>query len=219
MPAQQLKDHYKILEVSPDAPAEDIKKAYRKLAFKYHPDTNKAGHSTEYFREVREAYAILSHPQRRKQYDNERWLAGMGNRAKEHVVVSPEWILKESVKLRNHMATVDTYRMSHSALYDYIMLLLSDHHMSILKREDERDINLRIIDQLLESAKGLKFMYMNPLAARLAELAGTDNELLTNIYTKVRQRQKQAEWEWWLPFFLVAMGLLMVLAMYYWGRK
>lgn len=64
------KDYYKTLEVDKNADAAQIKKAYRKLAKKYHPDTNGGNPGAEEkFKEVTEAYNILSDPEKRKLYD------------------------------------------------------------------------------------------------------------------------------------------------------
>jgi len=64
------KDYYKILGVSKDASPEEIKRAYRKLALKYHPDRNKGNKAAEAkFKEINEAYAVLSDPEKRRQYD------------------------------------------------------------------------------------------------------------------------------------------------------
>lgn len=64
------KDYYKILGVSKESSAAEIKKAYRKLALKYHPDKNKGDKSAEEkFKEISEAYAVLSDAEKRKQYD------------------------------------------------------------------------------------------------------------------------------------------------------
>lgn len=64
------KDYYDILGVSKDASQKEIKKAYRKLAKKYHPDTNDGDEkSSEKFKEISEAYEILSDPEKRKRYD------------------------------------------------------------------------------------------------------------------------------------------------------
>lgn len=65
------KDYYKILGVSKSASPEEIKKAYRKLALKYHPDRHEGDKAAEErFKEISEAYAVLSNPEKRKQYDN-----------------------------------------------------------------------------------------------------------------------------------------------------
>ncbi len=63
-------DYYEILGVSKDASDDDIKKAYRKLAVKYHPDKNPGDKSAEEkFREATEAYEVLKDPKKRTQYD------------------------------------------------------------------------------------------------------------------------------------------------------
>lgn len=61
------KDYYKILGVSENTGPEDIKKAYRNLAFRYHPDRS-AGNE-ELMKEINEAYAVLSNPAKKKEYD------------------------------------------------------------------------------------------------------------------------------------------------------
>ena len=65
-----VNDPYKTLGVDRKASDEEIKKAYRKLARQYHPDTNKGDKAEERFKEVQEAYSILSDPQKRKAYDS-----------------------------------------------------------------------------------------------------------------------------------------------------
>jgi curved DNA-binding protein len=64
------KDYYKILEVPRSASQEEMKKAYRKLAMKHHPDRNKGDKTAEAkFKDINEAYAVLSNAEKRKQYD------------------------------------------------------------------------------------------------------------------------------------------------------
>lgn len=73
------KDFYKVLGVPKDAKADEIKKAYRKLARQYHPDANKGDAAAEErFKEISEAYDVLSDEARRKEYDEARALFGSG---------------------------------------------------------------------------------------------------------------------------------------------
>ncbi len=77
--AVKFRDYYEVLGVSRTANADDIKKAYRKLARKYHPDVNPGDKSTEEkFKEINEAYEVLSDPDKRKRYDQlgSNWKAG-----------------------------------------------------------------------------------------------------------------------------------------------
>ena len=65
----EYKDYYKIMGVGRDAKPEEIKRAYRKLARKYHPDVSKETGAEEKFKEVAEAYAVLGDEEKRKAYD------------------------------------------------------------------------------------------------------------------------------------------------------
>lgn len=63
------KDYYELLGVSKSASANEIKKAYRTLALKYHPDRNKEKGAAETFKEITKAYEVLSDPQKKQTYD------------------------------------------------------------------------------------------------------------------------------------------------------
>ncbi|MCP5146092.1 MAG: DnaJ domain-containing protein [Gammaproteobacteria bacterium] len=74
----EFKDYYQIMGVARDATQDDIKRAYRKLARKYHPDVSKEADAEARFKEVGEAYEVLKDPEKRAAYDQlgANWQAG-----------------------------------------------------------------------------------------------------------------------------------------------
>ncbi len=70
---QSEQDHYKVLSITPTATAQEIKQAYRKLSFQYHPDRNHASQkANNKMQKINEAYATLSDPIKRREYDMPR---------------------------------------------------------------------------------------------------------------------------------------------------
>ncbi|HEY5569283.1 MAG TPA: DnaJ C-terminal domain-containing protein [Gammaproteobacteria bacterium] len=74
----EFKDYYEIMGVKRDATQDDIKRAYRKLARKYHPDVSKEARAEERFKELGEAYEVLKDPEKRAAYDQlgSNWKSG-----------------------------------------------------------------------------------------------------------------------------------------------
>jgi len=81
------KDYYKIMGVERDAKPEDIKKAYRRLARKFHPDVSKEANAEAKFKEVQEAYEVLKDPEKRAAYDQ----LGSNWRQGQNFTPPPDW--------------------------------------------------------------------------------------------------------------------------------
>ena len=63
------KDYYNILDIPRNASEDEIRKAYRKMALKFHPDKNKSPEAEDKFKDIAEAYEVLSDPQKREIFD------------------------------------------------------------------------------------------------------------------------------------------------------
>jgi curved DNA-binding protein len=83
----EFRDYYQALGVARDAPADEVKKAYRKLARKYHPDVSKEPDAEARMKEVNEAYAVLSDPEKRAAYDQ----VGRGYQPGQDFRPPPDW--------------------------------------------------------------------------------------------------------------------------------
>jgi curved DNA-binding protein len=83
----EFKDYYQTLGVAREAPADEIRKAFRKLARKYHPDVSKEADAEARMKEVNEAYAVLSDPEKRAAYDQ----LGRNYRPGEEFRPPPDW--------------------------------------------------------------------------------------------------------------------------------
>src|ERR1700730_1833945 len=83
----QYKDYYEVLGVTRGADADEVKRAYRKLARKYHPDVSKERNAEERFKDVQEAYEVLRDPEKRAAYDQ----LGRDYRSGQQFRPPPDW--------------------------------------------------------------------------------------------------------------------------------
>ena len=83
----QYKDYYAVLGLEQEATQDEVKRAYRKLARKYHPDVSEEADAEEHFKEVAEAYEVLKDPEKRSAYDQlgKHWQGG------EEFRPPPDW--------------------------------------------------------------------------------------------------------------------------------
>ena len=150
----EFKDYYASLGVARDAPAEAVKKAYRKLARKYHPDVSKEPQAEQRMKELNEAYAVLSDPEKRAAYDQ----LGKAYRPGQDFRPPPDWDANmefserefsgaEAAQFSDFFAEIFGRRAAHGSAFH---AKSNDHHARVLlDLEDaftgpERQLSLRV---------------------------------------------------------------------------
>jgi molecular chaperone DnaJ len=192
----QLKDYYKILEVTPVASQPDIKKSFRRLALKYHPDRNAGDHLAEaLFREVQEAYEVLSDPKRREEYHYKRWYNRSMGKAFAEQALTPEAILAECQQLQRYVVSMNIFQVDYDALSFHIRQLLNETNTGILQQFNNSSTNRSVIRSLLKAAHPLPLAYLEPIAALMTKLAGQDESLLREINEAIRERRRRDYWD------------------------
>ena len=211
----RLKDYYKILNVPPTAGVDEIRKAFRMLALKYHPDKTQGDRYKEgLFREVQEAYEILSDRKKREEYNYQRWYTRSLGKSYIQQAITPQEILRETKKLSDYIISVNNVHIDYDILSSRIRLLLASESIEVLYQFNETAVNRQIILLLLKTAEPLPFRYVEPISILLARIAGTDNELLQQIKNYSRQRMSREFWEKYTIWLVVLVTGLICWLMY-----
>ena len=110
------KDYYQLLGVKSNASTEEIKKSYRRLALKYHPDKNPGDLLAEaVFKEIAEAYDVLSDAKKREDYHYKRFYTYNYKYAAAQTA-TPQSILNDAIKLQKLIEKADPFRINRDAL-------------------------------------------------------------------------------------------------------
>ena len=191
-----LKDYYKILEVSPSASSIDIKKSYRRLALRYHPDKNVGNNIYESkFKEITEAYQVLSNLRQRQEYNIKVNIFNIAQKRKPPTpIVTAASILHQAVEFRKKIAVLDPERMNKRALYQHIQHLLGRQYVAVLQQQHDPKINKRIIEEILFCSRHLPFAHVEKICFQLTALAGTDNGVYRSIYKFLKDTKSREFW-------------------------
>jgi len=206
------KDYYKILEISPAATPDVIKQAYRKLAFKYHPDKTFGDKLAEHkFKDIVEAYETLSDQHKKINYDYDYKKQTEGGTKTftpppQHQQQSPtngsasrtpQSILKTFIEVRRSVEGIDSRgkKIKQQALYNRLYELLSQNNIALLHAYGNTKVNEQIVNNVLKCCHFLAYPYVQDLSPRLARVAGADNATIEKIYRFSRQKKRWSFWE------------------------
>lgn len=213
------KDYYRILEVSPLADAAAIKKAYRQLAHRYHPDKNPdSGLSEQSFREIKEAYEVLGQQSLRAHYDEWRWLTGRAYRRQKQMPTAT-WLIAQAKDLAVQVSQLEPYQIEQPLLWDYLNFLLSDAHVAVLAAAtaEERE---QFLEWLCQALPRLSPAYLPAVVEKAISICSEDAGCRWQLVRLQRKWKQEEQWRRIKPMVLLAAVLVLVLFMYFWtGRR
>jgi curved DNA-binding protein CbpA len=209
----QVKDYYKILEVEPGAAEADIKKNFRKLALRYHPDTNGGNQQANaWYREIQEAYEVLTDPRKKALYHQERWLLkSTGKPFADTFPLTPYYIEKKCAEFEQNVRLMDHFRMDHKALEKRIDELLNNDVLDALREQADFDSRKSIIELLQKSMGPLDYKFTGIIFTKLFLIADNDPVLIQSISNFKKSKQQEAWWakhQGWI-IALVTIALLL----------
>jgi curved DNA-binding protein CbpA len=211
------KDYYKILEVSPNATALDIKKSYRRLALQYHPDKNFGNQLYEAkFKEIQEAYRVLSDVKRREEYNYNfrKSQQVQPEKKKAPPQTTAQQILSQTIDFRRKIAVLDPDRMNKLALFQQIQHLLSRHNIAILQHYNDAKLNKRIIDEIMYCSRFLPFPHVERICFQLTAIAGSDNATYRKIYNFSKEVRTRAVWNKYKLIAALIVALILCFIIY-----
>lgn len=211
----QIKDYYKTLGISPTAPVNDIKKAYRKLALKYHPDTNDGNALFEvHFVEIKEAYEVLIDPSQREDYNYKRWYNRTIGKDFTHRPLTAHAVLEECKKLTNYLSGTSQFHVEYDGLSRHIREILNDRNMDILQQSGENLLINQVIKLLLHASSHLPYHYHTPIIDQLKVLAGDDKEVTEKIELHIKHHEQKALFEKYKIAGVIIFTLIICLIIY-----
>lgn len=213
------KDYYSILELEPSASLDEIKKAYRRLALQYHPDTTNAdAYALAHFVEVKEAYEVLTNPGRKEQYLQQRWYEQSIGKKKKQPVITPATVLQQALELEKYVSRLDIHRMDKQGLFEYIDALTDDDVIVKLERFDEPSVKKEIVKLLIYSSRLLPSSRSQLLYTKFLRIY-SDPEIVALQTATLRQQRKNEMIERYKPFIVLAAAVLICLLIVLLGNK
>ncbi len=206
-----LKDYYKILELPPNAGLVDIKKSFRKLAMRYHPDKHGEDEvAGAQFMEVQEAYDTLTDPEKKEIYLQQRWYEqSMGRKLSGSMPLTSVSILQDVIRLNKYISGLDVFRIDNEGLLHYQLQLLSRDAIAILKSEEQVDIIKEIVRLSIDNCKSFHLNQATRLAIKLQELIKTGSDEEKQLEAFIAKRSQDEFWQKWkIPVFIIVTMLL-----------
>ena len=211
------KDYYKILEVTPAATALEIKRSYRRLALKYHPDKNWGNKLYEVkLQEINEAYRVLSNTQKRTDYNYSRTSTrNTQPRPTTPPPVTAQTILLQAKKLKSKTAAADPGRMNKEALFQQVKQLLAKANLELIKAANSEKMNAEFVECIISINRDVPYSNVRKIIFTLVRVAGANNDLLLKIQAFERRNKNAAIWDKYKMLVALIAAFLFCLLIYF----
>ena len=198
------KNYYEILEVFPGSSIEVIKKSYRRLALQKHPDTNPDEKSAKIFYEIQEAYAVLSNPEKKHDYD-----VNNGFYRKNENLVSATILINELLRFNNHVKKLDVDRMDKEALLFHVNNFIHPEQIEIYIRENGESALQKYLWLVLDTTSSVSYKKMEPVFQQLENFKFSDEDVNKTIRTFKLQSRKRYIWSKYSPWIVILLTLVL----------
>lgn len=197
------KDYYSILRLPPSCSIADIKKTYRQLALRFHPDLYK-GNST-IFSDIKEAYEILSNEELRKKYHQENNLA--------YTKEQPETIdsiLLHSTQLLKYINNCNSFTTEYELITIYLQQLLQTDNIKIIQSSNDTQKLRQIETNILLICQALPYQQLLSVQEIIHAVFPLNNAYYQSLIT---QKKRTMFWEKYAVLFAISTAIVLCVAM------
>ncbi|WP_159445105.1 J domain-containing protein [Filimonas lacunae] len=204
------KDYYRILEIKPSAGSQEIRKAYRALAQRFHPDKNAGNPLAQLrFQEIKEAYEVLCDKQKRDAWHYQHYNPLQKSAPTAY---SADDILQQSIQLYKKYSNQDPFRLNQDTLFAQIKQLLSNDYIRILQLQGEIHTNSAVINNILQSTYLLPYEYVQPISALLKNITPVLPQTEEDIQSCLLEKKRQMLWnKYKIPLAILLAGVLITI--------
>jgi len=204
------KDYYAILGVPPTASHQAIKSAFRKKALATHPDTNPDNPANSlFFSQLKEAYDVLSNPQKRQDYHYARFFQPIT--VKEEPTVAE--ILQQAEQIATLIDAIDPYRVDYDQLMQKLSIVLNELNINVMQQKaSEIELNT-FVNRLLSCVHHLPYTLAVPFLDQLQQMLRVHPAISLLITKAKKQKKRHSLWEKYqtLAAFLIAIIICIIM--------
>lgn len=213
------RNYYRVLEVSPSASREDIRKAYRRMAMRFHPDRH-PNIPPSVFAAIQEAYALLSDPAKRAEYDYQQYLYTGSVEDQPVYAASPGEVLAGWQQLKQEWKNPDPFRLDRNLLYFRLRDFLSPNNKQLLRQLHPKDPALHeCIQGLLHLSSFLEKGAYWYITKDMQEWVADQPVLLSIIVSHQRSAKASFFWERNKTWVALGITILFCLLLFLYGRQ